>query len=289
VGHLVGGAISGLMDIVKPIMGVASPITMLMHPMQAEQNSMNMATGLVHVATHPVDLAKGIVDYDDWGKDPAAAVGKTAVNVASMFVGGEGAAAKGVEIGEQGAKVASVGEKAAETGGSVGRTAEEAGHQPPLKPADWQAHQPGIHPDTPFGRTGSETLPHDPPQQMGGRPDGGFGPLGSDHPALHGDLHDPAPADHAPPPDHTGPDHQPDHPGPDHQPDHPGPDLQAIHNVEAELDRARSVQEEFLNFDDAKLESMSPAERTAFQQQAQEAAANVRRLEKQLEDLKARA
>lgn len=226
--HLLTGEVDAAVDLVKPL-ATLNPIAAFTHPMAYTSNVANMATGLLHAVNHPVQVAKSMVDWGDWSKDPAAALGKTAVNIGSIFVGGEGAAAKGAEIGAQGAKVAGIAgdaEKAAEAA-NLGKTVEETSH-PPLKPADWADPIPDD--GTPFGPQGSQSIDHAPLPPTGSRTDGGFGPLGSDHPTLHGDLHDPAPADHTPPPDHAsaghpalhGDLHDPalaDHtPPPDHQP-----------------------------------------------------------------------
>lgn len=169
-GRLLGGAASAVGGIVKPLLGTAAnPIMMLTHPMQAEVNSMNMGAGLVHAAAYPVDTAKGFVAWDDWDKDPAAALGKVGVNVGSIFVGG-GAAAKGAEIGADGAKLASRfagnAEKTVGDAGNIGKAASGVDHAPWGKPANWA--EPIPDDGTRFGPHGSEPSPAiEPPPHSG--------------------------------------------------------------------------------------------------------------------------
>lgn len=216
--HFLGHAARAIGGIIKPILGVANPITMLTHPMQAEVNAMNMATGLVHAATHPVDLVESTLDTPEWSTDPAGATGEIAVNIGSMLIGGEGAAAKGAEVGEQGAKLASTGEKAvADAGGNLGKAAEDTSHEPPpLKPADWPGADTSA-PNTPFGPKGSESLhaPEPPltheappgahsPDQPESQPPVGHAPptghLPADHPPLDQPAHNDVPPRYAPDP-----------------------------------------------------------------------------------------
>lgn len=168
-GHLLGGAASAVGSIVKPLLGTAAnPIMLLTHSLQAETESMNMAAGLVHAAVYPVDTAKGIVAWDDWSKDPAAALGKAGVNIGSFFIGGEAVAAKGAEIGTQAANFIKFVGKADKTAGEAGNlgkagTTIEETRPGPLKTADWA--EP-IHDGAPFGPHGGEPV-HDPKVPQG--------------------------------------------------------------------------------------------------------------------------
>lgn len=137
--HAVTGAMGAVVDMAKPLIALG-PLATLTHPMTAVTNVANLGTGLLHAANHPVEVGKSLVDFDEWGKDPAAAVGKTGVNIGSLLVGGEGAAAKGAE-GANLARGAGTAEKTTTTATNAGETIEQAAHTL-LKPADPAAHAP---------------------------------------------------------------------------------------------------------------------------------------------------
>lgn len=129
--HMLTGEVDAAMGLLKPLAAL-NPIAAFTHPMGYVTNVANLGTGLLHAANHPVTVVKGMVAWGKWGDDPAAALGESAVNLGSLFVGGEGAAAKGAEVGSEGAELAKAGEA-----GDLGNASKEASHEaPPLKTAD---------------------------------------------------------------------------------------------------------------------------------------------------------
>jgi uncharacterized protein YukE len=285
--HLRDGVMNSLGDMVKPLLGTAANPLQWTHPTRIVANTSSMIAGLVHSATHPAQLVKGFINYDEWGKDPAAAAGGVAVNVGSLFTGGEGMAAKGAGIAEKGAEASS----------TVGKVAEQAPKDLPSGTPPW--HAPEAEP-RPFSQ---HEIPDD------GKP---FGPQGS-QPAFSGDIHEPPPpvrgsytppdhlldhpealdgrsswlddpgAPHEPPPHDPGPahdppqDHQPHDPSPDHHPgqpvDHPRPlDPAFLERTQGEIERLESQQDEFRNVSADELERMTPAERADFHSRARQVA-----------------
>ena len=78
---------------------VAIPVAMFAQPFVSSETRAGKSDGVLGWAYGKVNAAgDAIFDRDMWGKDPARAFGNTAVNVATLFVGG-GEIAGGVKVG----------------------------------------------------------------------------------------------------------------------------------------------------------------------------------------------
>ncbi len=132
-------------------------------------NMMKQASGMVHMVTHPAEAVKGILNFEEWKKDPYSAmgqlVGDVAIGVATDGAGFAGTAEKAVarEAMESTAREAT--EQAAT---QLGKHVDDG--MPPWTRPDYEppAHQPDFtpqhHGDEPFGpqRTDLDDLPsHD--------------------------------------------------------------------------------------------------------------------------------
>ncbi len=115
--HLIGGAIKGTADIAKFVRSLnpTDPYNMT-HPAAYLDGLSTTAAGLLHDATHPMDLVKSLVG-SGWGSDPFEAAGKLVPQVA-LAVGTDGA-------GTAADAAADLGERAAIDAGERG--AVEAG------------------------------------------------------------------------------------------------------------------------------------------------------------------
>lgn len=71
-------------------------------PAQAEKDYRDLATNAVHAATHPVETAKALLDWDTWASNPARAAGHLAPDlVMASATGGAAAAARTRTIAER--------------------------------------------------------------------------------------------------------------------------------------------------------------------------------------------
>ncbi len=112
------GTAEELMGMVKSARALAPAIGLpdsyaVTHPAQAAANMTTMSAGMLHSVTHPMELAKELVAWDDWGKDPAVATGKVGFNLASLFADGGGA------VGKAGSTAAKAGQAATDTAKSA--------------------------------------------------------------------------------------------------------------------------------------------------------------------------
>jgi RHS repeat-associated protein len=114
--HFEGGVLKGTADLVKLARSLnpTDPYNMT-HLAEYADGLSATAAGLVHDATHPVDLVKGLVG-SGWGSDPFQAAGKLVPNVL-LAVGTDGAgtaAGAGADVAER--SVVGTGENAAAAG-----------------------------------------------------------------------------------------------------------------------------------------------------------------------------
>lgn len=122
------------------------------HPGDWAARTMQQAAGMVHMATHPVEAAKGILNVDEWKKDPFAAMGRLVGDVAiGAATGGSGTAGK--LVAREAAEVAAR-EAVEQVGTKVARHVDDG--LPPWHRADYEppSHTPDYtnpHPDEPFG------------------------------------------------------------------------------------------------------------------------------------------
>jgi hypothetical protein len=84
-----------------------SPAYALANPEGFVENGKDLAEGLAYGATHPVDFAKAVVDWDTWAKSPGRALGHLLPAVA-LAVGSAGAGTVG-EAGEAAAGLRAAG------------------------------------------------------------------------------------------------------------------------------------------------------------------------------------
>jgi len=78
-----------------------TPAYELINPEDYVENLTGMAKGLAHGATHPVEFAKAVVDWDTWARSPGRALGHLLPAVAlAVATGGGGAAARGAGMAE---------------------------------------------------------------------------------------------------------------------------------------------------------------------------------------------
>jgi hypothetical protein len=138
----------------------------LSHPGEYAANMMKQAAGMVHMATHPVDAVKGILNFEQWKKDPFAALGQltgdVAIAIATDGTGLAGTAEKAVAREAMEASAREVTEQAAT---QLGKHVDDGlppwhreGYEPPSHPADYG----NPHPDEPFGPQKTDDLPsHD--------------------------------------------------------------------------------------------------------------------------------
>src|SRR5207302_7156202 len=96
--HFYGGMAKAAGDMLKLARTVnPTDIYNLTHPAAYLDGVTTTATGLIHVAHHPVELVKGLVGTG-WGKDPAEALGKFTGNIVlGALTDGGGAAASAGE------------------------------------------------------------------------------------------------------------------------------------------------------------------------------------------------
>lgn len=141
----------------------------MMHPGEYAANMMKQASGMVHMVTHPTEAIKGVLNFEEWKKDPFGAagqlVGDIAIGIATDGAGLAGTAEKAIarEAAEAAAREAT--EQAAT---QIGKHVDDATppwlregyEQPPSHQPDFPQH----HGDEPFGpqKTDPDDLPsHD--------------------------------------------------------------------------------------------------------------------------------
>lgn len=160
------GAMGSALDLVK-LAWAACPMHPynVAHPGEWAARTVQQAAGMVHMATHPVEAMKSILNVDEWKKDPFAAFGRLAGDVAvGAVTGGSGTAGKLVarEVAETAAR-----EAVEQAGTKIARHVDDG--LPPWHRADYEppSHTPDYtnpHPDEPFGPQKTDPddhLPHD--------------------------------------------------------------------------------------------------------------------------------
>ncbi|MFC3893699.1 putative T7SS-secreted protein [Lentzea rhizosphaerae] len=125
------------------------------HPGEYAANMMKQASGMVHMVTHPAEAVKGILNFEEWKKDPFGAagqlVGDIAIGIATDGAGLAGTAEKAIarEAAEAAAREAT--EQAATR---LGRHVDD-GRPPWLRedyePSSHTAEYNPHHGDEPFG------------------------------------------------------------------------------------------------------------------------------------------
>lgn len=163
---LASGAMSAVGGIVKQARAL-NPLDPynVSHPGDFAANMATMASGMVDMVAHPGEAAAKILNFDEWKKDPFAAVGKVGTDVVfGALTGGSGVAGTaartaGREAAEMGAK-----EVFEQAGTKVGRQLDELPpwHKdgaPDRHP--WEDYKPDG--EESFGPKGSDpdTRPHD--------------------------------------------------------------------------------------------------------------------------------
>ncbi|MFD9703626.1 putative T7SS-secreted protein [Lentzea sp. NPDC059081] len=128
------------------------------HPGEYAEHLVKQASGMVHLATHPAEAVRGLLNFEEWKKDPFSALGRltgdAAIAVATDGAGLVGAAEKAVlrEATEQAAT-------------QVAKHVDDGlppwhrpGYEPPAHTQDYHPH----HGDEPFGpQKTDEPAPHD--------------------------------------------------------------------------------------------------------------------------------
>jgi hypothetical protein len=139
----------------------------MMHPGEYAANMLKQASGMVHMATHPGEAVKGILNFEEWKKDPFGAagqlVGDIAIGIATDGAGLVGTAEKAIAREAMEATAREATEQAAT---QLGRHVDDG--LPPWHRADYEppSHTPDFdnpHPDEPFGP--QKTDPDDLPSQ----------------------------------------------------------------------------------------------------------------------------
>lgn len=140
----------------------------MMHPGEYAANMMKQAAGMVHMVTHPTEAVKGILNFEEWKKDPFGAagqlVGDIAIAIATDGAGLAGTAEKAIAREAMEATAREATEQAAT---QLGKHVDDG--LPPWHRADYEppSHTPDFdnpHPDEPFGpqKTDPDDLPsHD--------------------------------------------------------------------------------------------------------------------------------
>jgi uncharacterized protein YukE len=139
------------------------------HPGEYAAHLMQQASGMVHMVTHPAEAVKGILNFEEWKKDPFAAfgqlVGDVGIAIATDGAGLAGTAEKAVlrETAETSAREAT--EQAAT---QLGRHVDDG--RPPWLREDYelQSHTPDLNPhhgDEPFGPQRTEPDQPDAPSE----------------------------------------------------------------------------------------------------------------------------
>jgi hypothetical protein len=163
--HFVGGVAKSLADTVRFARSLDPFDTAnLTHPAAYLEGLTTTAAGLVHAATHPVELAKGLVGTG-WRDDPFEALGKLAGNIAlGAVTDGGGAAAKAAgSVAERAA--AGAAERAATAGAERAATvgAEDAARTAATDAGKSAAEHAGTSAATDAGSAGL----HEPPPHWG--------------------------------------------------------------------------------------------------------------------------
>ncbi|WP_086660711.1 putative T7SS-secreted protein [Lentzea kentuckyensis] len=188
-GDGLGRSVTSLVTLIR----VGNPLDPynVMHPGEYAANMMKQASGMVHMVTHPTEAVKGILNFEEWKKDPFGAAGQLVGDIA-------------IGIATDGAGLAGTAEKA------IAREAMEATAREATEQA---ATQLGKHVDDglpPWLREGYEQPPaHQPdfPQHHGDEP---FGPQKTDPDDLP--SHDRDPEHREPDSPAEQPKHEPDEP-----------------------------------------------------------------------------
>lgn len=159
------GALEAVGDLVK-VARAGNPLDPynMTHPGDYAANMATMASGMVHTATHPGEAIGKILQFDEWKKDPFAAVGKVGVDIAiGAVTGGTGTAATAAKTVGKEAAEAGIREAMEQVGTKVAR---EADNLPPWHRDGvpdhhgWDDYKPDG--DEPFGPKGSDPeVPHD--------------------------------------------------------------------------------------------------------------------------------
>ncbi|MET9631756.1 putative T7SS-secreted protein [Lentzea sp. NPDC006480] len=166
-GDGLGRSLTGLVTLMRAT-SPFDPYNMA-HPGEYAANMMKQASGMVHMVTNPVEAIKGILNVEEWKKDPFAAVGQLvgdiAIGIATDGAGFAGTAEKAVarEAAEAAAR------EATETAATqIGKHVDDG--MPPWTKGDYEppaSHPPSDYnpfPDEPFGpqKTELDDLPsHD--------------------------------------------------------------------------------------------------------------------------------
>ncbi|GGU69737.1 putative T7SS-secreted protein [Lentzea flava] len=138
------------------------------HPGEYAANMMKQASGMVHMVTHPTEALKGILNFEEWKKDPFSALGQLtgdiAIGIATDGAGLVGSAEKA--IAREAAEVAAR-EATEQAATQLGKHLDDGsppwlreGYEPPSHTPDYT----NPHPDEPFGpqKTDLDDLPsHD--------------------------------------------------------------------------------------------------------------------------------
>lgn len=161
-----GQAVLGLVKVAR-VMNPLDPYNVA-HPGDYAAHLMQQAAGMVHMATHPTEAVKGILNVEQWKKDPFAAfgqlVGDVGLGIATGGAGLAGTAEKAVlrETAEMSAR-----EAAEQMGTQVGKHVDDGlppWHRPDYEPPSHTPDYNNPHPDEPFGpqRTDpDDPVPHD--------------------------------------------------------------------------------------------------------------------------------
>jgi broad specificity phosphatase PhoE len=162
-----GKALVGLLKAVRA--GCPLDPYNMTHPGEYAAHMMQQASGMVHMVTHPTEAIKGILNFEEWKRDPFSAagqlIGDIAIGVATDGAGFVGSAEKAVarEAMESAAR------EATETAATqIGKHVDDG--LPPWTKGDYEpppSHPPSDYnpfPDEPFGpqKTDLDDLPsHD--------------------------------------------------------------------------------------------------------------------------------
>lgn len=138
------------------------------HPGEFAANMMKQASGMVHMVTHPTEAVKGILNVEEWKRDPFAAAGQLVGDIAIGFAtDGAGLAGTAEKAVAREAMEATAREATEQAATQIGKHVDDG--LPPWHRADYEppSHQPDFdnpHPDEPFGpqKTDPDDLPsHD--------------------------------------------------------------------------------------------------------------------------------
>ncbi|MCP2247050.1 putative T7SS-secreted protein [Lentzea aerocolonigenes] len=125
------------------------------HPGEYAANMMKQAAGMVHMATHPAEAVKGILNFEEWKKDPFGAAGQLVGDIAiGLATDGAGLAGTAEKAVAREAVEAAARETTEQAATQLGRHVDDG--RPPWLREDYElpSHTPDFDPrhgDEPFG------------------------------------------------------------------------------------------------------------------------------------------